>query len=101
MTVVEDVLGITAKELYDDWVAYITERYESQYAAVKAEGEVMGDDKVVQQAPLQQPGRAGQVPCQAKVAAREGPREVRKVQVRASHIRGWLLVRVPRLCGCE
>ena len=44
VTVVEDVLGITAKELYDDWVAYITERYESQYAAVKAEGEVMGDE---------------------------------------------------------
>ena len=44
VTVVEDVLGITAKELYDDWVAYITERYEAQYAAVKAEGEVMGDE---------------------------------------------------------
>jgi hypothetical protein len=42
VTVVEDVLGITAEALYHDWVAYITERYESQYAAIKAEGEVVG-----------------------------------------------------------
>jgi hypothetical protein len=43
-TVVEDVLGIDARTLYDDWVAYVTERYEAQYAEVKAQGEVAGRD---------------------------------------------------------
>ena len=42
VTVIKDVLGISAEELYDDWVEYITERYNAQYEGVKAEGEVMG-----------------------------------------------------------
>jgi hypothetical protein len=42
VTVVEDVLGLTAEELYWDWREYITERYTDQYDAVKAEGEVVG-----------------------------------------------------------
>jgi len=44
VTVIEDVLGITAEDLYDDWVEYITERYNAQYAKVKAEGEVVGQE---------------------------------------------------------
>jgi len=44
VNVVEDVLGITAEALYDDWVEYITERYQMQYATVKAEGEVVGHE---------------------------------------------------------
>jgi hypothetical protein len=42
VSVVEDVLGLTAEELYDDWRAYITERYTAQYEGVKTEGEVVG-----------------------------------------------------------
>ncbi len=40
--VIEDVLGIPLRQLYDDWVAYITERYNAVYDRVKAEGEVVG-----------------------------------------------------------
>ncbi len=42
VTVVEDVLGMTAEELYWDWREYITERYTAQHEAVKKEGEVVG-----------------------------------------------------------
>ena len=42
VTVIEDVLGITAEELYWDWRNYLTERYTAQYDAVKATGEVAG-----------------------------------------------------------
>ncbi len=42
--VIEDVLGIPLKQLYDDWVAYLTERYTAVYDRVKAEGEVEGRD---------------------------------------------------------
>lgn len=41
-SVIEDVTGVPAKTLYDDWVAYLTETYQAQYAAVKAEGETAG-----------------------------------------------------------
>ena len=41
-SVIEDVTGVPAETLYNDWVAYVTERYTAQYDAVKAEGEVMG-----------------------------------------------------------
>ena len=41
-TVVEDVTGVDCRTLYDDWIAYITERYDDQYADVQAVGEVAG-----------------------------------------------------------
>ena len=41
-TVVEDVTGVDCRTLYNDWIAYITERYDDQYADVKAQGEVSG-----------------------------------------------------------
>jgi hypothetical protein len=40
--VIEDVLGITAEELYDDWRSYVTQRYNAQYDEVKKKGEVAG-----------------------------------------------------------
>ncbi len=41
-SVVEDVLGVDAETLYNDWVEYMNERYGEQYEAIKAEGEVVG-----------------------------------------------------------
>lgn len=41
-TVIEDVLGVDAETLYNDWVAYLTEKYTAVYDQVKAEGEVAG-----------------------------------------------------------
>ena len=41
-SVIEDVTGVPAEQLYNDWVAYITEKYTAQYDKVKAEGEVAG-----------------------------------------------------------
>lgn len=41
-TVIEDVIGIPAEELYWDWRAYLEERYGDQYDRVKARGEVAG-----------------------------------------------------------
>lgn len=41
-SVIEDVTGVPAEQLYNDWVAYITEKYTKQYEKVKAEGEVVG-----------------------------------------------------------
>lgn len=41
-TVVEDVLGIDAETLYDDWRAYVTERYADQAARIRERGEVHG-----------------------------------------------------------
>ncbi len=41
-TVIETVTGVPARTLYEDWVVYVTEKYNAQYAAVKAEGEVAG-----------------------------------------------------------
>jgi len=41
-TVVEDVTGVDCETLYNDWLAYITERYDDQYNDVKAKGEVAG-----------------------------------------------------------
>ena len=43
-SVVEDVTGVDCRTLYDDWIAYITERYDDQYADVKAIGEVAGQN---------------------------------------------------------
>ena len=40
--VIEEVLGIPLRQLYDDWVAYLTEKYDAVYDRVKAEGEVAG-----------------------------------------------------------
>lgn len=40
--VVEEVTGVPAETLYNDWVVYITKKYNDQYASVKAEGEVAG-----------------------------------------------------------
>ncbi len=42
--VIERVTGVAAETLYNDWVAYITKKYKDQYAAVKAEGEVVGQE---------------------------------------------------------
>lgn len=41
-SVIEDVTGVPARQLYDDWVAYVKEKYQAQYDRVKAEGEVAG-----------------------------------------------------------
>lgn len=41
-SVIEDVTGVPARTLYNDWVAYLKERYGAQYAQVKAEGETAG-----------------------------------------------------------
>lgn len=43
-SVIEDVLGISAEDLYWDWRAYITERYEDQAERVRARGEVAGHE---------------------------------------------------------
>ncbi len=40
--VIEDVLGIPLRQLYDDWVDYLTERYTAVWDRVRAEGEVQG-----------------------------------------------------------
>lgn len=45
-SVIEDVVGISAEELYWDWRAYVTERYTAQYKAVQARGEVVGRELV-------------------------------------------------------
>jgi len=42
VSVIEDVVGIPAEELYWDWRNYLTERYTAQYDRVKARGEVVG-----------------------------------------------------------
>ncbi len=41
-TVIEDVLGIDGRTLYEDWRKYITEKYEVQEAAMIADGLVEG-----------------------------------------------------------
>lgn len=43
-TVVEDVTGVHLRVLYDDWIVYITERYDQQYDSVKTKGEVVGHE---------------------------------------------------------
>jgi hypothetical protein len=45
-TVIEDVLGIDAETLYDDWRDYVTERYSAQYDRVKERGEVHGTELI-------------------------------------------------------
>lgn len=41
-TVIEDVLGVDAETLYNDWVAYVTERYNRQADEIRARGLVEG-----------------------------------------------------------
>lgn len=41
-TVIEDVTGVDAKTLYNDWVAYVTERYQRQADDIRARGVVEG-----------------------------------------------------------
>ncbi len=41
-SVLEDMTGIPAETLYEDFYAYMLERYTAQYDAIKAEGEVVG-----------------------------------------------------------
>ena len=41
-SVIEDVTGVPARQLYDDWVAYLKEKYGAQWDRVRAEGEVAG-----------------------------------------------------------
>ncbi|MFZ5476925.1 MAG: hypothetical protein ACOZNI_09145 [Myxococcota bacterium] len=43
-SVIEDVTGIPARTLYDDWVAYVTKKYQDQWGKVRAEGEVVGQE---------------------------------------------------------
>jgi hypothetical protein len=43
-TVVEDVLGVSEEQLYNDWKAYLEQKYNAQYDRVKARGEVVGQD---------------------------------------------------------
>ena len=43
-TVIEDVIGIDGETLYNDWVAFLTERYEGLRDRVKAEGEYIGHE---------------------------------------------------------
>ncbi|MBN1334552.1 MAG: PD40 domain-containing protein [Deltaproteobacteria bacterium] len=44
----EDVLGIDAQTLYDDWVVYMKERYTAQIDAIRAEGEVVGRELLLE-----------------------------------------------------
>lgn len=41
-SVIEEVTGVPAKQLYEDWKVYVTEKYQAQHDKVKAEGEVVG-----------------------------------------------------------
>ncbi|MFT4978342.1 MAG: hypothetical protein ACI8S6_004250, partial [Myxococcota bacterium] len=41
-TVIEDVLGTDAETLYNDWRAYVTERYTDQQQRIRDRGEVLG-----------------------------------------------------------
>ncbi|NOY27361.1 MAG: hypothetical protein GXP62_15950 [Oligoflexia bacterium] len=43
-TVIQDVLGVDAHTLYDDWVAYITDRYTAQQQRIQARGLVEGHE---------------------------------------------------------
>ncbi len=43
-TVIEDVLGIDAETLYNEWLEYVRERYAAQYERVKARGEIVGKE---------------------------------------------------------
>ena len=43
-SVIEEVLGIDAETLYDDWKEYVTERYNTQYDRIKERGEVHGSE---------------------------------------------------------
>lgn len=45
-TVIEDVVGVDAETLYNDWRKYVTDRYTRQYAEVKARGEVSGRELI-------------------------------------------------------
>ncbi len=42
--VIEKVTGVPAETLYNDWVAYLKDTYGKQYAEVKAQGEVSGQE---------------------------------------------------------
>lgn len=41
-TIIEKVTGVPAKTLYEDWVAYVKERYGQQADGIRARGEVVG-----------------------------------------------------------
>jgi hypothetical protein len=43
-TVVEDVLGVSEEQLYNDWKTYLQQKYNTQWDRVKARGEVVGQD---------------------------------------------------------
>jgi len=43
-SVIQDVLGVSEEQLYNDWVAYLKQKYNAQYDRVKARGEVVGMD---------------------------------------------------------
>ena len=50
-TVVEEVVGVDAKTLYNDWAAYVRETYQARYDEVKARGEVNGRELAQQAQP--------------------------------------------------
>ena len=41
-SVIEDVIGIDGRTLYNDWVAYVTEKYEAVEREIQADGQVEG-----------------------------------------------------------
>ena len=41
-SVIKEVTGVDAETLYNDWVVYVTEKYNSQAEAIRAKGEVVG-----------------------------------------------------------
>jgi hypothetical protein len=43
-SVIQDVLGVSEEQLYNDWVAYLKQKYNAQYDRVKERGEVVGVD---------------------------------------------------------
>lgn len=43
-TNIERVTGVPARRLYDDWVVWLHQRYDAQYAEVRADGEVAGTE---------------------------------------------------------
>jgi hypothetical protein len=43
-TIVEEVTGVPLRTLYDDWVAYLKDKYGREHTAVKAAGEAEGEE---------------------------------------------------------
>jgi hypothetical protein len=56
---VEEVTGVPAEQLYNDWVDYISKKYNAQWDQVKAEGEVVGRELLPARKPWEYTDPAG------------------------------------------